>query len=324
MEFTEISTDEFSSMFANGAGFGAFEGEEGFKEEVDNKIKNETGVSDLTFPTEYDDEGKEFTYDPDLDNEEDEDVDDIDDQMVDQEVEEFEDDKLYQIGEEKYEVGQIEKAVAAYKDISSFQSAVQEHQRGLEQAEEEFNKLQSLAYGQIDATMEYYQNVMDDPRTNDTDYRMALREYRNAEAKKTEIEQQYAKSREVMAQRKREAEALKANTVKNELIHNHNWSNDDLQMVGNYIIQNKLQIRGDAVNTPLMIALRKAAEFDSKKNKVEQEADQKVVKALRSKGVTKASTPPQNTTGDAAKRKAKVKAERGELPYAEMFDHLVD
>ncbi|HCK0320619.1 TPA: hypothetical protein NQG77_000241 [Salmonella enterica subsp. enterica serovar Infantis] len=322
MEFQEISTEELSNLFATTGGM--FEGEEGFQEAKKSKQAKEESMDGLAFTDETDDEGQSFTYDPELDVEEDfDDITDGDNAI--QEAEEFEEDKLYSIGGENYEVGQIEKAVSAYRDINEFQKMVDEHKANLDVAAEEFNKMQSLAYGQIDATLDYWRQVAEHPSTNDNQYREAMREIRNCESQKKEIEQQYAKSVEVMNQRKAEAERMKGITIRNELVHSHGWNQDDFQAATDYIKANQIVVKGDAVNTQLMIALRKAAEYDAKRSKTHQESEQKVVKALRHKSTPVPSVAPQNG-GDKelAKRKAAAKAAKGELSQSDMFRFLED
>ncbi|MCU7121058.1 hypothetical protein J3T26_09905 [Salmonella enterica] len=318
MEFQEISTQELSSIFANDE---KFADEEGFTSSR-NKLEKDQNIADDDLKL-YDDLGDEINLSDIMEDDDDDYSEDDVSPLTD--ASSLDDDAIYSIDGENYEVGQIEKAITAYKDITHFYDQVTEHQKGLQEAAQEFNKLQSLAYGQIDATIEYYQKIIDNPSTNDTDYRIATREKRNCEAQKREIEQQYAKSREVMNQRNREAEALKTMTVRNELIHNYGWNNEDLNTLGNYIIENKIVVKGEAMNTSLMIALRKAAEYDAKRSQTERKADEKVVKALRSKSPSKPSVAPQNTAGsDQAKRKAKAKAERGELSQSDMFAWLED
>ncbi|HCI2908168.1 TPA: hypothetical protein NOU44_000243 [Salmonella enterica subsp. enterica serovar Infantis] len=322
MEFQEISTEELSNLFATTGGM--FEGEEGFQEAKQSKQAKEESMDGLAFTDETDDEGQSFTYDPELDVEED--FDDITDgEEALQDAEEFEEDKLYSIGGKNYEVGQIEKAVSAYRDINEYQKMVDEHKANLDIAAEEFNKMQSLAYGQIDATLDYWRQVAEHPSTNDNQYREAMREIRNCESQKKEIEQQYAKSVEVMNQRKAEAERMKGITIRNELVHSHGWNQDDFQAATDYIKANQIVVKGDAVNTQLMIALRKAAEYDAKRSKTHQESEQKVVKALRHKSTPVPSVAPQNG-GDKelAKRKAAAKAAKGELSQSDMFRFLED
>lgn len=331
MEFQEISTEELSNFFMND---NKIEGEEGFQDENKAKADKEAGLDGLEMPKVskelYDNEGnaigfEEVDYDPDADKDE-YDYDDVTegDNAI-QEAEEFEEDKLYSIGGENYEVGQIEKAVSAYRDINEFQKMVDEHKANLDVAAEEFNKMQSLAYGQIDATLDYWRQVAEHPSTNDNQYREAMREIRNCESQKKEIEQQYAKSVEVMNQRKAEAERMKGITIRNELVHSHGWNQDDFQAATDYIKANQIVVKGDAVNTQLMIALRKAAEYDAKRSKTHQESEQKVVKALRHKSTPVPSVAPQNG-GDKelAKRKAAAKAAKGELSQSDMFRFLED
>ncbi|EDP9631362.1 hypothetical protein AFK16_000944 [Salmonella enterica subsp. enterica] len=318
MEFQEISTQELSSIFANDE---KFADEEGFTSSHE-KLEKDQNISDDDLKL-YDDLGDEINLSDIMEDDDDDYSEDDVSPLTD--ASSLDDDAVYSIDGENYEVGQIEKAITAYKDISMFQDQVSQHMANLEEAEQEFNKLQSLAYGQIDATIEYYQKIIDNPSTNDTDYRIATREKRNCEAQKREIEQQYAKSREVMNTKKQEAERLKGATIRNELVHSHGWNTDDFQAATDYIRSNGINLKGEAVSTSLLLALRKAAAFDAKRLEVQVDSEEKVVKALRSKSPSKPSVAPQNTAGsDQAKRKAKAKAERGELSQSDMFRFLED
>lgn len=318
MEFQEISTQELSSIFANDE---KFADEEGFTSSHD-KLEKDQNISDDDLKL-YDDLGDEINLSDIMEDDDDDYSEDDVSPLTD--ASSLDDDAIYSIDGENYEVGQIEKAITAYKDISMFQDQVSQHMANLEEAEQEFNKLQALSYGQIDVTIEYYQNIIDNPSTNDTDYRIATREKRNCEAQKREIEQQYAKSREVMNAKKAEAERLKGATIRNELVHSHGWNTDDFQAATDYIRSNGINLKGEAVSTSLLLALRKAAAFDAKRLEVQVDSEEKVVKALRSKSPSKSSVAPQNTAGsDQAKRKAKAKAERGELSQSDMFRFLED
>lgn len=312
-EVMEIDTKELSAMFADG-----------FADENIEPMESRSSVGNdmegLEFTNEYDDEGMPFQYDPEAIDDESDNIDDIDDYSS---AEGFDDSKRYSIGDEVYEVAQIEKAVGAYKDIDAFQSRVNEHLTGLQEAEEAFNKLAYLAHGQIDKTIEYYTDVMDNPRTSDSDYREALTQLRNAEAAKKAIEAGYAESQRVSAAKRQEAEGLKAITIRNELVHKHGWKAEDMQAVAEYMGSNGIVVKGDAVNTNLMLALRKAASFDEQRNKAKVDADEKVITALRGKGITKVKVAPEKSN-DEAKRRAAAKAQRDELSPADMFDFLSD
>lgn len=310
----EIDTKDLYNMITDG-----FEGEEIAPLEARSSVGND--MEGLEFTEEFDDEGNPFHYDAE-DSEYDND--DIIDDSDYRDASEFDDSKLYRIGDENFEVSQIEKAVTAYKDIDAFQSRVNEHLTGLQEAEEQFNKLAYLAHGQIDKTIEYYTDIMDNPRTSDADYRIALTELRNAEAAKKAIEAGYAESQRISKAKQQEAEGLKAITIRNELVHKHGWKQEDMQAVAEYMGSNGIVVKGDAVNTNLMLALRKAAAFDAQRNKAKVDADEKVITALRGKGITKVKVAPEKSNDDAAKRKAQAKAQRGELSPADMFNFLDD
>ncbi|HHT7950658.1 TPA: hypothetical protein ACT2JH_000188 [Salmonella enterica] len=318
MEFQEISTQELSSIFANDE---KFADEEGFTSSRE-KLEKDQNISDDDLRL-YDDLGDEINL-SDIMEDDDDDYSEGDVSPL-TDASSLDDDAIYSIDGENYEVSHIEKAITAYKDISMFQDQVSQHMANLEEAEEEFNKLQSLAYGQIDVTLDYWQQVADSPKTNNDDYRRAMNEIRACEAQKREIEQQYAKSREVMNAKKAEAERLKGATIRNELVHSHGWNTGDFQAATDYIRSNGINLKGEAVSTSLLLALRKAAAFDAKRLEVQVDSEEKVVKALRSKSPSKPSVAPQNTAGnDQAKRKAKAKAERGELSQSDMFRFLED
>ncbi|MDO3814244.1 hypothetical protein PL222_00840 [Salmonella enterica] len=318
MEFQEISTQELSSIFANDE---KFADEEGFTSSRD-KLEKDQNIADDDLKL-YDDLGDEINLSDIMEDDDDDYSEDDVSPLTD--ASSLDDDAVYSIDGENYEVGQIEKAITAYKDISMFQDQVSQHMANLEEAEQEFNKLQALAYGQIDVTLEYWQQVAESPKTNNDDYRRAMNEIRACEAQKREIEQQYAKSREVMNAKKAEAERLKGATIRNELVHSHGWNTDDFQAATDYIRSNGINLKGEAVSTSLLLALRKAAAFDAKRLEVQVDSEEKVVKALRSKSPSKPSVAPQNTAGsDQAKRKAKAKAERGELSQSDMFRFLED
>lgn len=314
-ESMEISTEELSALFNDG-----FEGESDITP-VKEKIEKGDAIDDLEFPTEYDEEGNPFQYDPE-DSEYDND--DIIDDSDYRDASEFDDSKLYRIGDENFEVGQIEKAVTAYKDIDAFQSRVNEHLTGLQEAEEQFNKLAYLAHGQIDKTIEYYTEIMDNPRTSDSDYRIALTELRNAEAAKKAIEAGYAESQRISKAKQQEAEGLKAITIRNELVHKHGWKQEDMQAVAEYMGSNGIVVKGDAVNTNLMLALRKAASFDAQRNKAKVDADEKVVTALRGKGITKVKVAHEKSIDEAGRRKAEAKYRNGDIKQEELYNFLVD
>ncbi|EIZ8936135.1 hypothetical protein MQ524_000454 [Salmonella enterica] len=318
MEFQEISTQELSSIFANDE---KFADEEGFTSSRE-KLEKDQNISDDDDLKLYDDLGDEINLSDIMEEDDDYSEDDVS-PLTD--ASSLDDDAVYSIDGENYEVGQIEKAITAYKDISIFQDQVSQHMANLEEAEQEFNKLQALAYGQIDVTLDYWQQIAESPKTNNDDYRRAMNEIRACEAQKREIEQQYAKSREVMNAKKAEAERLKGATIRNELVHSHGWNTDDFQAATDYIRSNGINLKGEAVSTSLLLALRKAAAFDTKRLEVQVDSEEKVVKALRSKSPSKPSVAPQNTAGsDQAKRKAKAKAERGELSQSDMFRFLED
>ncbi|ECI7593669.1 hypothetical protein E0663_17220 [Salmonella enterica subsp. enterica] len=319
MEFQEISTQELSSIFANDEKFADEEGFTSSREKLE-KDQNISNDDDLKL---YDDLGDEINLSDIMEDDDDDYSEDDVSPLTD--ASSLDDDAVYSIDGENYEVGQIEKAITAYKDISMFQDQVSQHMANLEEAEQEFNKLQALAYGQIDVTLDYWQQIAESPKTNNDDYRRAMNEIRACEAQKREIEQQYAKSREVMNAKKAEAERLKGATIRNELVHSHGWNTDDFQAATDYIRSNGINLKGEAVSTSLLLALRKAAAFDAKRLEVQVDSEEKVVKALRSKSPSKPSVAPQNTAGnDQAKRKAKVKAERGELSQSDMFRFLED
>lgn len=319
MEFQEISTQELSSIFANDE---KFADEEGFTSSRE-KLEKDQNISDDDDLKLYDDLGDEINLSDIMEDDDDDYSEDDVSPLTD--AESLDDDAIYSIDGENYEVGQIEKAITAYKDISMFQDQVSQHMANLEEAEQEFNKLQALAYGQIDVTLDYWQQIAESPKTNNDDYRRAMNEIRTCEAQKREIEQQYAKSREVMNAKKAEAERLKGATIRNELVHSHGWNTDDFQAATDYIRSNGINLKGEAVSTSLLLALRKAAAFDAKRLEVQVDSEEKVVKALRSKSPSKPSVAPQNTAGsDQAKRKAKAKAERGELSQSDMFRFLED
>lgn len=319
MEFQEISTQELSSIFANDE---KFADEEGFTSSRE-KLEKDQNISDDDDLKLYDDLGDEINLSDIMEDDDDDYSEDDVSPLTD--AESLDDDAIYSIDGENYEVGQIEKAITAYKDISMFQDQVSQHMANLEEAEQEFNKLQALSYGQIDVTLDYWQQIAESPKTNNDDYRRAMNEIRACEAQKREIEQQYAKSREVMNAKKEEAERLKGATIRNELVHSHGWNTDDFQAATDYILNNGINLKGEAVSTSLLLALRKAAAFDAKRLEVQVDSEEKVVKALRSKSPSKPSVAPQNTAGnDQAKRKAKAKAERGELSQSDMFRFLED
>lgn len=319
MEFQEISTQELSSIFANDE---KFADEEGFTSSRE-KLEKDQNISDDDDLKLYDDLGDEINLSDIMEDDDDDYSEDDVSPLTD--ASSLDDDAVYSIDGENYEVGQIEKAITAYKDISMFQDQVSQHMANLEEAEQEFNKLQALAYGQIDVTLDYWQQIAESPKTNNDDYRRAMNEIRTCEAQKREIEQQYAKSREVMNAKKAEAERLKGATIRNELVHSHGWNTDDFQAATDYIRSNGINLKGEAVSTSLLLALRKAAAFDAKRLEVQVDSEEKVVKALRSKSPSKPSVAPQNTAGnDQAKRKAKAKAERGELSQSDMFRFLED
>ncbi|ENE6634933.1 hypothetical protein ABNR98_000159 [Salmonella enterica] len=318
MEFQEISTQELSSIFANDE---KFADEEGFTSSRE-KLEKDQDIIDDDLKL-YDDLGDEINLSDIMEDDDDDYSEDDVSPLTD--ASSLDDDAIYSIDGENYEVGQIEKAITAYKDISMFQDQVSEHMANLEEAEQEFNKLQALAYGQIDVTLDYWQQIAESPKTNNDDYRRAMNEIRACEAQKREIEQQYTKSREVMNAKKQEAERLKGATIRNELVHSHGWNTDDFQAATDYIRSNGINLKGEAVSTSLLLALRKAAAFDAKRLEVQVDSEEKVVKALRSKSPSKPSVAPQNTAGnDQAKRKAKAKAERGELSQSDMFRFLED
>ncbi|EBU8552192.1 hypothetical protein DLC15_06385 [Salmonella enterica subsp. enterica serovar Telelkebir] len=319
MEFQEISTQELSSIFANDE---KFADEEGFTSNRE-KLEKDQNISDDDDLKLYDDLGDEINLSDIMEDDDDDDSEDDVSPLTD--AESLDDDAVYSIDGENYEVGQIEKAITAYKDISMFQDQVSQHMANLEEAEQEFNKLQALSYGQIDVTLDYWQQIAESPKTNNDDYRRAMNEIRVCEAQKREIEQQYAKSREVMNAKKAEAERLKGATIRNELVHSHGWNTDDFQAATDYIRSNGINLKGEAVSTSLLLALRKAAAFDAKRLEVQVDSEEKVVKALRSKSPSKPSVAPQNTAGnDQAKRKAEAKAKRGELSQSDMFRFLED
>ncbi|EJL3592487.1 hypothetical protein NMG37_000154 [Salmonella enterica] len=318
MEFQEISTQELSSIFANDE---KFADEEGFTSSRE-KLEKDQNIADDDLKL-YDDLGDEINLSDIMEDDDDDYSEDDVSPLTD--ASSLDDDAVYSIDGENYEVGQIEKAITAYKDISMFQDQVSQHMANLEEAEQEFNKLQALSYGQIDVTLDYWQQIAESPKTNNDDYRRAMNEIRACEAQKREIEQQYAKSREVMNAKKAEAERLKGATIRNELVHSHGWNTDDFQAATDYIRSNGINLKGEAVSTSLLLALRKAAAFDAKRLEVQVDSEEKVVKALRSKSPSKPSVAPQNTAGnDQAKRKAKAKAERGELSQSDMFRFLED
>ncbi|WP_281080286.1 hypothetical protein [Klebsiella quasivariicola] len=309
----EISTQDLYNMITDG-----FEGEE--VAPLEERSNTASDMDGLEFTEEYDSEGNPFQYD----TEDNDDSYDVDDDASDYAAAEgFDDTKRYSIGDEVYEVAQIEKAVSAYKDIDTFQSRVNEHIAGLQEAEEQFNKLAYLAHGQIDKTIEYYTEIMDNPRTSDSDYRIALTELRNAEAAKKAIEAGYAESLRMSKAKRQEAEGLKAITIRNELVHNHGWKQEDMQAVAEYMGSNGIVVKGDAVNTNLMLALRKAASFDAQRNKAKVDADEKVITALRGKGITKVKVAPEKSN-DEAKRRAAAKAARGEWKDDSLFNYLED
>lgn len=319
MEFQEISTQELSSIFANDE---KFADEEGFTSSRE-KLEKDQNISDDDDLKLYDDLGDEINLSDIMEDDNDDYSEDDVSPLTD--AESLDDDAIYSIDGENYEVGQIEKAITAYKDISMFQDQVSQHMANLEEAEQEFNKLQALSYGQIDVTLDYWQQIAESPKTNNDDYRRAMNEIRACEAQKREIEQQYAKSREVMNAKKAEAERLKGATIRNELVHSHGWNTDDFQAATDYIRSNGINLKGEAVSTSLLLALRKAAAFDAKRLEVQVDSEEKVVKALRSKSPSKPSVAPQNTAGnDQAKRKAEAKAKRGELSQSDMFRFLED
>ncbi|EAB5406264.1 hypothetical protein DS339_09090 [Salmonella enterica subsp. enterica] len=319
MEFQEISTQELSSIFANDE---KFADEEGFTSSRE-KLEKDQNISDDDDLKLYDDLGDEINLSDIMEDDNDDYSEDDVSPLTD--AESLDDDAIYSIDGENYEVGQIEKAITAYKDISMFQDQVSQHMANLEEAEQEFNKLQALSYGQIDVTLDYWQQIAESPKTNNDDYRRAMNEIRACEAQKREIEQQYAKSREVMNAKKAEAERLKGATIRNELVHSHGWNTDDFQAATDYIRSNGINLKGEAVSTSLLLALRKAAAFDAKRLEVQVDSEEKVVKALHSKSPSKPSVAPQNTAGnDQAKRKAEAKAKRGELSQSDMFRFLED
>lgn len=319
MEFQEISTQELSSIFANDE---KFADEEGFTSSRE-KLEKDQNISDDDDLKLYDDLGDEINLSDIMEDDNDDYSEDDVSPLTD--ASSLDDDAIYSIDGENYEVSHIEKAITAYKDISMFQDQVSQHMANLEEAEQEFNKLQALSYGQIDVTLDYWQQIAESPKTNNDDYRRAMNEIRACEAQKREIEQQYAKSREVMNAKKAEAERLKGATIRNELVHSHGWNTDDFQAATDYIRSNGINLKGEAVSTSLLLALRKAAAFDAKRLEVQVDSEEKVVKALRSKSPSKPSVAPQNTAGnDQAKRKAEAKAKRGELSQSDMFRFLED
>ncbi|QQJ35669.1 hypothetical protein HFQ39_17170 [Salmonella enterica subsp. enterica serovar Krefeld] len=287
MEFQEISTQELSSIFANDE---KFADEEGFTSSRE-KLEKDQNISDDDDLKLYDDLGDEINL-SDIMEDDDDDYSENDVSPL-TDASSLDDDAVYSIDGENYEVGQIEKAITAYKDISMFQDQVSQHMSNLEEAEQEFNKLQALSYGQIDVTLDYWQQIAESPKTNNDDYRRAMNEIRACEAQKREIEQQYAKSREVMNAKKAEAERLKGATIRNELVHSHGWNIDDFQAATDYIRSNGINLKGEAVSTSLLLALRKAAAFDAKRLEVQVDSEEKVVKALRYKSPSKPSVAPQ-------------------------------
>lgn len=316
----EISTSDFANMFVDGFADEMIKEE---REAFDSKMNN---VSDLDAPHYTDSEGnwkeafldeEDFTSEDDLP---------IDEESIEdyRQVQTFNDEVLYQIGEESYDVSHIEKAVEAYKDIGGFTDNLNRHLENLSEAEESFNKLQSLAYGQIDATLEYYASVMDNPRTNDTDYRTAINETRKLEAQKAAIEAEYSKSRELMNQKKREAESLKCLNMRNDLIYSHQWNEDDFKAICEYIQSNQINLKGEAVNTQLMLALRKAAAFDAQHNKAKVDSEQRTVKALRGSPITKPTVAPETDINELKRKRAAAKAASGELKQEDMFKYLAD
>ncbi|HCT9982778.1 TPA: hypothetical protein OUD88_002868 [Enterobacter hormaechei] len=323
----EINTSDLANMLMNG-----FEGEDLDPNPANGDINAEWG--DLKLKVAAEDENGLYTYNEydadeiakDLFYNDDEDFNpEAANDLVQREVEELDDDMLFDVDGLEVDRGHIVKAVKAYQSIDKFEAAVTAHMSELEAVNDQINELQYMAYGQIDQTINYYQSILDNPRTDDTTYREAMNELRKAEAAKREISNEYSKSRQMMKAKEEQAQRLKGMAINQELVNKYSWNQSDFATVGEYMRSNGVVLDAKAVNAAMMQAILKAAKFDQRSSSVEVESKAKVAKALgRATHTAKAPNAEDADIERAKRNQARKKAEAGKLSQEEMFKFLMD
>lgn len=301
----EISVADFASIFDNGGVFS----DEAPVEKVENEIEG------LTFKDDY---GNELQTD-DLYQ-----VDALDDDSmpIDDLIEQTSQlGNVVSIGGVQYHKEEVEKAVAMHNDALILADNLNSHKEELDDLEYNMNELYSVSRGQIDEYISYYEGILNNERISPQDRIEAHKELQNYKGQLAQMEMQYKKTFEANQAAKQRAEKLKGQAVANQL-KAKGWKQKDFEMLGNYMSTNNLTIPFAQANDSLFMALLKAAMFDEKESKIQDELHNTTQRALAGKP----ARASKNITPEAERRNARAKAlaEAGELNKDDMWNYIKD
>lgn len=228
---------------------------------------------------------------------------------------------IVSIGGVQYQKEEVEKAVAMHSKIEMFASEVDAHFAELEDYEHNMNELYSVSRGQVDEYISYYENIMNNERVSPQERVEALKELQNYKGQLAQMEMQYKKTFEANQAAKERAEALKGKAVANQLMAK-GWKQKDFEMLGKFMSNNNIVIPFGQANDSLFMALRKAAMFDEKESKIQDELHNTTQRALAGKP----ARASKNITPEAERRNARAKAlaESGDLSPEQMFSFIKD
>lgn len=216
----------------------------------------------------------------------------------------------------------VEKALVAHGKINEFATEVQNHFAELDAFEENLNQLNYLATSEISEYIDHYQSVLDNPRIDAQTRTEAYTEIQRYKGQRAAIENQYKASSQQLQERKAQAGRLKGKAVYNQL-SNAGWKDNDFQNVASYMEANSIVIPFGAVDSNVMIALKKAAMYDNKIKEDKGVLETNVQRAIAGKP---ARTSKPVITPDDSRRRAKAEQmlRDGTLSTNDMFDMLSD
>lgn len=315
IELNEISTADFESIFSGG---NTFADEAPIEAPVDD-------VSDLNRDV-YNEESGSFEG-LDYDNITTSPFDDLlslndDGEVIHEAVEGSELPMNVILDGVSYEREAVEKAVRDHSLISNFQNEINVHVNELDAMEENINKMLFIATAEINEYVDYYQNILDNPRSDSNTRMEAYNELKRYETQKQQLESQYQVSAKQLAERKDNAERLKGRAVYSDLT-SKGWKENDFRQVADFMTQNDILIPAGQVNSSLMVALRKAALYDSRQGEAKEAVETSVQRAIAGKPARN-SKPVISPENQRMKARASQLANAGELSTQDMFKFLVD
>lgn len=216
----------------------------------------------------------------------------------------------------------VEKALNAFPAIQELNTNIQAHFSELDEWEQGLNQLHAIATSEISEYIEHYQSVVDNERIDPSTRIEALNEIKRYKAQRAAIEDGYKSQFNSMQERKAQAQRLKGKAVYTQLTQ-AGWKQDDFANVAEYMTSNNITIPYGAVDSNVLVAIKKAAMFDKKLKQDHEGLESSVQRAIAGKP-SRVSNPV--ITPDNSRRKAKAEAlfNEGKLSTQDMFSFLTD